>query len=88
MLAMKKVGADISYLVATLAGDSEQARINLRAHQVRDRFKRALETVYRDAAPLFLAHTNNVYIMNKEGFTPAGTQMVAEFSAAAAAFSS
>ena len=64
---MKKVGADISFLVAALAGDSDQARINLRAHQVRDRFKRALETVYRDTAPLFLAHTNNVYIMDKQG---------------------
>lgn len=67
MSSMKKVGADITYLIATLAGDDEQARINLRAHQVRERFKRALETVYRDAAPLFLAHTNNVYIMNKDG---------------------
>ena len=67
MSNMKKVGADITYLIATLAGDDEQARINLRAHQVRERFKRALETVYRDTAPLFLAHTNNVYIMNKGG---------------------
>ena len=67
MHGMKKVGADITYLVAMLAGDDEQARINLRAHQVRERFKRALETVYRDTAPLFLAHTNNVYIMNKDG---------------------
>lgn len=63
---MRKVGADITYLVATLVGDDEQARINLRANQVRERFKRALETVYRDQAPLFLAHTNNVYIMNKD----------------------
>ena len=64
---MKKIGADITHFIATLAGDSDQARINLRAHQVRDRFKRALEVVYRDMAPLFLAHTNNVYIMNKDG---------------------
>lgn len=64
---MRKVGADISYLLATLMGDDEQARINVRANQVRERYKRAIETVYRDAAPLFLAHTNNVYIMNKDG---------------------
>ena len=64
---MKKVGADITYLVASLVGDDEQARINLRANQVRERYKRALETVYRDQAPLFLAHTNNVYIMMKDG---------------------
>lgn len=64
---MRKVGADITYLVASLVGDDEQARINLRANQVRERYKRALETVYRDQAPLFLAHTNNVYIMEKDG---------------------
>ena len=64
---MKKIGTDIAYYIAELAGDSEQARINLRANQVRERFKRALETVYREQAPLFLAHTNNVFIMDKEG---------------------
>ncbi len=64
---MKKIGADIAYYIAELAGDSEQARINLRANQVRERYKRALETVYRETAPLFLAHTNNVFIMDKEG---------------------
>lgn len=64
---MKKIGADITLFVSSLAGDSDQARINLRAHQVRERFKRALEVVYRDTAPLFLAHTNNVFIMMKGG---------------------
>lgn len=54
-------------LIAALAGDSEQARINLRANQVRERYKRAIETVYRAAAPLHLAHTNNVYILKKDG---------------------
>lgn len=64
---MRKVGPDISSYLASLAGDDEQARINLRANQVRSRYKRAIETVYREAAPQFLAHTNNVYIMNKGG---------------------
>ena len=63
---MRKIGTDIGNLVATLAGDDEQARINMRANQVRDRYKRAIESVYRDTAPLFLAHTNNVYIMKKD----------------------
>ena len=62
---MKKLGADISYLIANLVGDSEQARLNLRANQVRDRYKQAIELVYRETAPLFLAHTNNVFIMTK-----------------------
>lgn len=64
---MQKIGGSIEYFVAQLAGDQEQALINLRANQVRERYKRAIETVYRDAAPLFLAHTNNVYIMDKKG---------------------
>ena len=64
---MKKIGNDIVRYVSALAGDSEQARINLRANQVRERFKRALEVVYRDTATLFLAHVNNVYIMDKAG---------------------
>ena len=64
---MRKIGADITRCISELAGDSEQARINLRANQVRERYKRAIQTVYRDAAPLFLAHTNNVYIMDKDG---------------------
>lgn len=64
---MKKLGKNIEYLIADLAGDSDQARINLRAHQVRARFREALEIVYRDTAQLFLDHTNNVYIMKKDG---------------------
>lgn len=64
---MGKLGKDIQAIIVDLAGDKEKALINLRANQVRDRFKRALETVYRDMAPLFLAHTNNVFIMDKGG---------------------
>ena len=64
---MKKISADITQLVSELAGDSEQARINLRANQVRERYKAAIEQTYRETASLFLAHTNNVYIMTKDG---------------------
>ena len=66
---MKKLGDNLAYLVASMAGDDEQARINYRAHQVRSRYRQAIETVYRDTAELFLAHTNNVYIMKKDGVT-------------------
>lgn len=65
-LPMKKIGANIDYLIAELAGDSDQARINLRARQVRERYSKVIKTVYRDTADLFLAHTNNVYIMRKD----------------------
>ena len=64
---MKKLGYDLELMIARLSGNDEQARINLRAHQVRDRYKQALETVYKNQAPLFLAHTNNVYIIKKDG---------------------
>ena len=64
---MKKIGKDIERLVAHLAADSDQARINLRARQVRERYKKALESVYHSTADLFLDHTNNVYIMKKDG---------------------
>ena len=62
---MQKIGQNIEYYLATLTDDQDQARIRLRAHQVKERYKSVIETVYRDTAPLFLAHTNNVYIMNK-----------------------
>ena len=64
---MEKIGVDIDVFLASLTGDEERARITIRARQVRDRYKTVLESVYRDVAPLFLEHTNNVYIMNKNG---------------------
>lgn len=64
---MRKLGNDIDAAIRALGGDSPTARINRRAHQVRDRFRRALESVYGEAAAHFLAHTNNVYIMDKDG---------------------
>lgn len=64
---MRKLGADIPRVLAQMGANTPEARINMRAHQVRARYKEALETVYRETAPLFLAHTNNVYIMKKQG---------------------
>lgn len=64
---MKKLGKNLENLISGLSEDSDQARINLRAHQVRTRYREALESVYRDNAHLFLNHTNNVYILKKDG---------------------
>lgn len=63
---MRKIGDNMEGFIASLMGDDEQARINYRAHQVRTRYRTAIESVYRDSAELFLAHTNNVYIMKKD----------------------
>ena len=63
---MRNMARDLELMIAKLSGNDEQARINLRARQVRDRYKQALEKVYKDQAPLFLAHTNNVYIIKKD----------------------
>ncbi len=64
---MRNLGNDIHLEIARLMGNDEQARINIRARQVRDRYREALEKVYREQAQLFLEHTNNVYIMMKDG---------------------
>ena len=63
---MRKIGPDIRYAVAKLGEGSESARKNLRIQQVRDRYRKAIESVYRDSAPLHLAHTNNVIIKDRE----------------------
>lgn len=64
---MRKISYDISSRIAKLAGDDELARINLRASQVRSRYRCALEKVYGDSAAIHLAHTNNVFIKMKKG---------------------
>ena len=63
---MRKIGADIRYAVARLGEGSESARLNLRIQQVRERYRQAIESVYRDAAALHLAHTNNVIIKERK----------------------
>lgn len=64
---MEKLGASIPDLLAQMSANNATARLNLRAKQVRARYKEALERVYGSTAQLFLEHTNNVYIMNKDG---------------------
>ena len=63
---MRKLGSDIAKLVTELSSDEVSARKTMRTLQVRDRYKQALYAVYKDKAPLFLNHTNNVYIIRKE----------------------
>lgn len=64
---MKSLGKGIENLLVELSPDPDQARMTLRAHQVRQRYKAALETIYPKTAPVFLEHTNNVYIMKRDG---------------------
>lgn len=64
---MKRLGPNLDVLISKLSGNADQAKINYRAHQVRQRYRTALESVYKEQAALFLAHTNNVYIMVKDG---------------------
>ena len=64
---MGKLGNDIAKAIAAMGGNSQAARINMRAQEVRQWYKEALEKVYGQTAELFLAHTNNVYIMDKDG---------------------
>lgn len=64
---MAKIGDGIETLFHEMGAQSESARINMRAQQVRKRYKEALQSVYGANAQAFLAHTNNVYIMRKEG---------------------
>ena len=63
---MRKIGADIRYAVARLGEGSDAARVNLRIQQVRERYRRAIESVYRDSAALHLAHTNTVIIRDRK----------------------
>ena len=63
---MRKLGTDITKLVTELSPDEASARKTMRTIQVRERYKQALHAVYKDKAPLFLNHTNNVYIIRKE----------------------
>ncbi len=62
---MRKLGSDIEKLVVRLSPDGDKARINMRARQVRERYKSVLNSVYKAQATLFLEHTNNVYILKK-----------------------
>ena len=63
---MRKIGPDIQRAVAKLSEGSESARLNLRIKQVRERYRQAIESVYRKSAGLHLAHTNNVIIKDRK----------------------
>ena len=63
---MGKIENDIRYVVAQMGEGSESARKNLRIQQVRDRYRQAIESVYRESAALHLAHTNNVIIKDRQ----------------------
>ena len=62
---MRKLASEIRYTIAELGEGSEEARINLRVQQVRERYRAAIEMVYRSDAQLHLAHTNSVIITCK-----------------------
>jgi hypothetical protein len=62
---MKKLGKNIEYLIADLAGDSSKARLHYRTRQVRERYRQVLESVYNEMAAYFLEHTNNVFILRE-----------------------
>lgn len=64
---MKKLGTNIPGLLEQMSSQNPTARLNLRINQVRARYRDALEDVYGPNAQLFLDHTNNVYIMDKDG---------------------
>ena len=64
---MKKLSESIPRAIERMGGDSDKARINMRTHEVREHYKKALEMVYRETAALHLAHTNNVIITVHQG---------------------
>lgn len=64
---MRKLGLDIQDTIAEIGGQSRTSRFNRRVVQVRERYRQAIESVYSQNADLFLQHTNNVYILDKDG---------------------
>ena len=52
---MRKLGKEINQTLAAWESSSEEARINLRIRQVRDRYRRAIEEVYKENAQFHLA---------------------------------
>ena len=65
---MKKAGQQIREMVAALGAQSDAARLNMRTQQVRERYRKAIESVYEPrTAQYHLAHTNNVIIRDIDG---------------------
>lgn len=62
-----KINEGINAFFNRMGDSAPDARKQRRIVEVRERYKGVLESVYQDDAPLFLAHTNAVYILKKEG---------------------
>jgi len=64
---MRKLNANIPSVLQEIGGDAADSRRIARTFQVHERYKKALEAVYRQNADVMLAHTNSVYIFDKKG---------------------
>ena len=53
--------------VGRLSEGDDKARLVARIAQVHQRYRMVIEKVYRENAPMFLEHTNSVYITDKDG---------------------
>lgn len=62
---MERLGNNIHDELNRMSAHNQSARRNLRIKEVLAHYREALENVYGPNAQLFLEHTNNVYIMNK-----------------------
>lgn len=63
---MKKLGSALPLAVASLGGDRSAARIQARTSQVLGWYESVIKAVYRANAPLFLKHTNAVYLFDRD----------------------
>lgn len=63
---MKKLSSNIPAALEILGREVPDARQIARAARVRDMWKEAVEDICKKSAPMFLEHTNAVYLMNKE----------------------
>lgn len=64
---MRRLGSEAAALLESLAGSGDEAtRRAARAAEVNSRFRRAVEAVYKQAAPLVLSHVNAVYVLDAD----------------------
>ena len=63
---MADLGSGLQRLLRNLGAAGSKAARSQRVAEVHVRWKRAVEAVYRQSAPLVLDHTNGVYIMRPE----------------------
>ena len=67
MARMKKFGRELGHLMGEIGEDSSANRKQMRALQVRERYRKVVEVSYPQSSQLILDHTNAVYILKKEG---------------------